>query len=197
MKQTFSLSEINAEDFRREEEMEQEENIEQEENAEQEGILEECVQEDDETSWSSTFQRENTFDIVSKVAYLIGIQKSIFENECQSPKIEIYNGLEKEKSARIIRNLCIVRTAIERNFKVINSKMRNYQSFFSAIEGIASENIDLLEEDGVRIGVQKKLTDYLIEVNRLISDRLNNCKSIFPIWQTGLTCKIYSSCPMD
>ena len=155
MKQTFSLSEINAEDFRREEEMEQEENIEQEENAEQEGILEECVQEDDETSWSSTFQRENTFDIVSKVAYLIGIQKSIFENECQSPKIEIYNGLEKEKSARIIRNLCIVRTAIERNFKVINNKMRNYQSFFSAIEGIASENIDLLEEDGVRIGVQK------------------------------------------
>ena len=94
MKQTFSLSEINAEDFRREEEMEQEENIEQEENAEQKGILEECVQEDDETSWSSTFQRENTFDIVSKVAYLIGIQKSIFENECQSPKIEIYNGLE-------------------------------------------------------------------------------------------------------
>ena len=45
------------------------------------------------------------YDIVSKVAYLIGVPKKIFENENEPPKIEIYNKLDMEKKARIIRNL--------------------------------------------------------------------------------------------
>ena len=60
--------------------------------------------------------KDSTYDIVSKVAYLIGVPKKIFENEHEPPKIEIYEVLDKDKSARIVRNLCIVRAAIERNF---------------------------------------------------------------------------------
>ena len=37
---------------------------------------------------------------------------------------EIYNRLEQDKNARIIRNLCIIRTAIERNYRKINA-LRN------------------------------------------------------------------------
>lgn len=60
--------------------------------------------------------KDSTYDIVSKVAYLIGVPKHIFENEHEPPKLEIYELLEKDKSARIIRNLCVVRAAIERRF---------------------------------------------------------------------------------
>ena len=41
-----------------------------------------------------------------------------------------------------------------------------------------------LSEDGT-IFIKKsstKLCQHIIEINRLISDRTNNCKSVFPIW---------------
>ncbi len=57
-----------------------------------------------------------TTDIVSTFAYLIGVRKSIFENPHEAPDMEIFKKLEREKAARIIRNLCIIRTSIEHNF---------------------------------------------------------------------------------
>ena len=34
--------------------------------------------------------KDSTYEIISKVAYLIGVPKHIFENENQSPKLEVY-----------------------------------------------------------------------------------------------------------
>ena len=59
-------------------------------------------------------------EVVSTVAYLIGVPKHIFEREYEPPRMERYTELEQDKTARIIRNLCMIRTAIERNFKNIN-----------------------------------------------------------------------------
>lgn len=67
--------------------------------------------------------KDSTYEIVSKVAYLIGVPKRIFDNEHEAPKIEIYEKLDADKTARIIRHLCIIRTAIERNFKHINERI--------------------------------------------------------------------------
>lgn len=69
--------------------------------------------------------KDSTYEIVSKVAYLIGVPKRIFDNEHEAPKVEVYNRLDSDKTARIIRHLCIVRTAIERNFKRINERMKD------------------------------------------------------------------------
>ena len=71
--------------------------------------------------------KDSTYELVSKVAYLIGVPLRIFQNEHEPPKIEIYNRLEQDKNARIIRNLCIIRTAIERNYRKINDIMRMIQ----------------------------------------------------------------------
>ena len=71
-----------------------------------------------------TFYRNSTRDLVSRVAYLIGVPKRMFENEHEPPQLDIYDRLDKEKNARIIRNLCLIRTAIQRNFKYINEGMR-------------------------------------------------------------------------
>lgn len=68
--------------------------------------------------------KDHTYELVSKVAYLIGVPLRIFENEHEPPKLELYDQLERDKNARIIRNLCIIRTAIERNYKRINDAMR-------------------------------------------------------------------------
>ena len=68
--------------------------------------------------------KNSTYDVVSKIAYLIGVPKRIFENDYEPPKMEVFEQLEKDKNARIIRHLCILRTAIERGYKQINEKMK-------------------------------------------------------------------------
>lgn len=129
--------------------------------------------------------KDSTYEIVSKVAYLIGVPKRIFENEHEAPKMKIYEQLKEDKNARIVRNLCIIRTAIERNFKNINDKMRTeYRTILSMPEYVPTESIDQLALDGISF-IKKsstKLAHHIIELNRLISDRVNNCKSIFPLW---------------
>ena len=129
--------------------------------------------------------RDSTYEIVSKVAYLIGVRRSIFEKDAEAPKMDIYMQLEQDKSARIIRHLCIIRTAIIRNFKYINERMRfEYISIMNMPDYVPQDSLRQLSDDGVSF-VKKsstKLAHHIIEINRLISDRINNCKKLFPLW---------------
>ena len=127
--------------------------------------------------------KDSTYELVSKVAYLIGVPKRIFENEHEAPQLEIYEQLDKDKTARIVRNLCVVRTSIERNFK--HNKMRmEYKTILSMPEYVPSDSLNQLTADGINF-IKKsstKLAHHIIEINRLISDRINNCKPLFPLW---------------
>lgn len=127
---------------------------------------------------------KNTYTIVSTVAYLLGVPEKIFKNEFGSPQLEIFERLEKEKSARIIRNLCMLRTAIERNFGYINEKMTfEYKGLMSMPELIPVDAITQLNQDHINIvKTHCKLVQYVIDINRLIMDRINNCKEFFPMW---------------
>lgn len=129
--------------------------------------------------------KDSTYEIVSKVAYLIGVPRRIFENPHEPPKMEIFDLLEKDKNARIVRNLCLLRTAIERSFGHIQEKMRfSGASLFSMPEYVPIEAINQLSADGVNFikGSPSKLNQHIIELNRLICDRINNCKSLLPLW---------------
>ncbi len=129
--------------------------------------------------------KDSTYEIVSKVAYLIGVPKRIFENPYEAPKMEVFSRLELDKTARIVRDLCIVRTAIERNFKHINDKMRlEFRSIISMPEHIPMECLARLDADGANFIKRSstKLCQHIIELNRLLSDRINNCKQLFPLW---------------
>ena len=92
--------------------------------------------------------KDSTYELVSKVAYLIGVPLRIFQNEHEPPKIEIYNRLEQDKNARIIRNLCIIRTAIERNYRKINDIMRmEYRGLLSMPEILPMSSMQQLSND--------------------------------------------------
>lgn len=129
--------------------------------------------------------KDSTYEIISKIAYLIGVPTRIFENEHEPPKMDIFQQLNKDRSARIIRHLCIIRNAIERSFGYISDKMRReYVSILSMPEYIPQDSINQLAMDGVNF-IKKsstKLNHHTIEINRLISDRINNCKNLFPLW---------------
>ena len=129
--------------------------------------------------------KDSTYVIVSKIAYLIGVPKRIFENQHEPPQLETFQQLENDKNARIIRHLCIIRTAIERNFKYINDKMRvEYKTILTLPQFVPADSINQLLADGVNF-IRKSntmLVGHIIEINRIISDRINNCKQLFPLW---------------
>ena len=127
--------------------------------------------------------RYSTYEIVSKVAYLIGVPEHIFLKEHEAPRQEVYERLDGIKAARIIRHLCVVRTAIERNFKAINDKMRmEYRSIFSLPEYIPAESLRQLSEDGADF-IRKsstKLCHHIIEIR---------CGSTGSIYRSFSSCR--------
>lgn len=47
-------------------------------------------------------EKGSVYNIVSRIAYLAGVPKRIFENEYEPPKLEIYEQLQLDKNARIV-----------------------------------------------------------------------------------------------
>lgn len=131
-----------------------------------------------------TDYKNGTYTVVSKVAYLIGVEKKHFENDHEPPKMEWYHELSKNKNARILRNLCLLRNAIEKNYSAIYSAMNSdIKNLDSLPQYIPQEAIAELEQDGISIIKRNaKPVQYLLELNRNINNRINNCKSFFPIW---------------
>ena len=131
-----------------------------------------------------TDYESSTYTVVSKVAYLIGVQKRIFENEYEPPKMEWYEKLHADKNARIVRNLCMIRTALELNYKAINNRMRfDMCNLHSLPEYVPQDSLNELLQDGITIVRSRALpAQYIVDINKHISNRINNCKSLFPLW---------------
>ena len=129
--------------------------------------------------------RNSTYTIVSLMAYLIGIGKEHFGEENAAPfLLTSYDALEQNKNARIIRNLCRIRTAMERNYKAIVSEFRvNIKNIGSVPDLIPSDAVTTLEQDGVRIYKSKPdIDEYLISINIEMSNRINTVSDLFPEW---------------
>lgn len=128
--------------------------------------------------------QNSMYDIVSRMAYLLGVSKNIFENVHEAPQLEWYDKLHTDRAARIIRNLCMLRTHIEQNFGLIHRAIiHDLKNLNTLPEYIPPQIISDLEADGIRlIKANYKLNNYVMDINRLISDRINNCKNLFPLW---------------
>ena len=128
--------------------------------------------------------RVETYDIVSRVGYLAGIEKRIFENPYEPLSLETFRQLDSNRHARIIRNLCRIRTRLEQNFEFINTSMRyGLKNLNSLPEYIPADSLQALETDGIDlIRANRKTTQYIMDINRYIAERVGNCKGVFPSW---------------
>ncbi len=133
----------------------------------------------------SDIYKTDTRGIVSRVAYLIGVDKRHFEAESEVLSPNVYCELEVKPNAAIVRALCRLRTAVERNFAAINRLMQNeYKTICSMPELVPADALSVLTENGITV-VKKSCrqpVDYIIEINRHICDRINNCAELFPMW---------------
>ena len=139
---------------------------------------------DQNVSAMASYSGRAKYEVVSKFAYLIGVDQRHFENENDPPRLKTFEELERNKNARIIRNLCLLRNQIEQHYKAIYDELKNnYKSILSLPHLISQEAITQLSSDGISLyRGSKQPIEYIIDINRYISDRINNCKDLFPIW---------------
>ena len=132
-----------------------------------------------------TNYRNPTYHIVSIVGYLIGVEKQNFAppGEHKLDKT-IFENLEKNKNARIIRNLCRIRTAFEKNYAAIQNKFHyDIKNIGSVPNLIPTDSVNQLAQDGVSIYKGRPdADDYIISINRALSNRINAVQALFPEW---------------
>lgn len=124
------------------------------------------------------------YEIISTVAYLIGVKKEIFESEHEPPQLDIFQKLETDRCARRIRHMCILRTAFMKNWSKIALEFRDsYKNISSLPELIPGDSVSQLSSDGVDIyRGRADINAYMLTLNQKISDNINNCKNLFPEW---------------
>lgn len=129
-------------------------------------------------------RKNDKYNIVSVMAFLLGVPERIFDNPHESPQKTIYNELNQQKTARIVRNLCRLRNALQQNFLSITNQMRREHKALINISEVPKDTLQQLSHDGVIIirGNKHTVNEYIASINGLISDRINNCKNLFPIW---------------
>ena len=129
--------------------------------------------------------RNSTYLLVSKVAYLIGVPEQTLTSDRVPPKMkETFLELEQYRDARIIRNLCIVRCGIERHFSKVQRAMtfelKNIDTMPDLIPPKAARQLWKDE-----IAIQKpnyRPEKYVIDINRMLGERINTIKPLFPLW---------------
>lgn len=128
--------------------------------------------------------KNDKFNVVSTMAYLLGVSERIFDNPHEAPQRSIYDDLDKQKPARIIRNLCRLRNALQQRYLTINNQMMREYKGLASIQEVPKDALRQLSDDRITIikGNRHTGNEYIANINRLISDRINNCKNLFPIW---------------
>ena len=127
-------------------------------------------------------------DIVSHIAYLIGVDAKYFGlgNDGMNPQFyrTVYDKLNADKEARIVRSLCRLRTKIQRNFKAISTEMNSdVKNLDSMPDLIPPEILMSLESDGVSIvRPRKRPEDYIIDIHNYLLPHVPNCQKFMPSW---------------
>ncbi len=130
------------------------------------------------------FYYENKHEIVTRVAFLCGVNDFHLKGEGGGFLPDVIASLEKDERALLVRDLCLLRNSIEHNFKKISTAMtQEGRAFFGLTDLIPVPSLSYIEDRGVRLPTaSRNLTEILAEINRAISDRINNCKDLFPTW---------------
>ncbi|MBR1658507.1 MAG: hypothetical protein IJ697_09420 [Synergistaceae bacterium] len=123
------------------------------------------------------------------MAYLIGIEAKyfgLFNGESMNPQFyrSVYEEMNQDKEARIVRNLCRLRTKMQRHFKAICTEMNSdVKNLDSMPDLIPPDILQSLENDGIPfVRPRRRLEDYIVDVHNYLLPHVPNCQKFIPDW---------------
>ena len=146
---------------------------------------------DEQPEKSEAKARNNTkadaaevYNVVTVAAYLLGAPRKSVKTTDPEKCRRVFSALGRNKAARTLRNLCILRTAFIRNFEKFAAAMSGeYISDGSEGELLPADAVSELSEDGVRLDMDcNTVEESIIQLNRMIADGFEECKELFPLW---------------
>ncbi len=122
-------------------------------------------------------------DIVTIVAYLLGIKDYILNGEESKFDKELIRQLEENKNAKIIRYLSILRNEFIRNAKEIKNRRLNLVAIEEMPDLISSDSIKYLRKNGIEI-VHTNLdaNGHIAYINQFILENIEKVKDLIPSW---------------
>ncbi|MCD8147285.1 MAG: hypothetical protein LUD84_08445 [Clostridiales bacterium] len=126
---------------------------------------------------------KNTYNLVALMMYLVGVEYRHFEAH-DPPLTENFQKHDQTKNARIIRNLCRIRTALEQEYSQIRAAfLYDLKNLSSLPKLIPTDAVNGLLADGIDLQSTKpEVNQYILTINREISNHINNVKELFPEW---------------
>ncbi|MDL2318151.1 NYN domain-containing protein [Eubacteriales bacterium OttesenSCG-928-A19] len=125
---------------------------------------------------------KRTYNIVSHVAYLIGVKRDFFERGklCAG----VYDQLETQKAAHVIRALCRLRNALMRNIQDVENAFRYHMKNLDSLPHLFDlEDIEYLQNNQVPLlKSNAKPMTYLSAINQHIANHIYACNELFPLW---------------
>ena len=126
----------------------------------------------------------NLYNIVSRVAYLIGTNHQLFATG-ENLQNEVYLEMEQISQAKILRSLSILRTCLLKNYKEIEQKIiYDLKNINSLPEYFDPGILRYLSKQGIEVNrPNTKPSEYIGILSELISKYVADAvKLCFPIW---------------
>ena len=124
------------------------------------------------------------YNIVSTMAYLIGVEERFFSDDSMANfEINIFEELEGNKNAKIIRNLCKIRTQFMKCYGRINECFFKGNNIDTVPEYIPVKAVNELADFGINLRKERPVIyEYIAMINQEICSKIFYCKELFPIW---------------
>ncbi len=125
----------------------------------------------------------DTKEVVTTIAFMIGVRKSALEQCFGDECGDIIEKLYQDQEACVIRYLCKLRTFLFRYFKKTDVAMRYDLKNITSLEWFDHENINQLEKWGFEIvHVNYRAEKYIQDFTRLINENIDKCSHLFYDW---------------
>ncbi|MDR1157031.1 MAG: NYN domain-containing protein [Oscillospiraceae bacterium] len=129
------------------------------------------------------YNRKLTKNIVTTMAYLLGIKKYHLDNVYLNDCPELYEKLNEDKAARIMRNLCLLRNVMLRDYKVVENNLNALINIDNMPKLVDNEDIKWLRSQGLEVlKTNTTINHYIVFFNKLILDNIDKCKHLIPSW---------------
>lgn len=132
--------------------------------------------------FNGKYRKNESKQLVSTVAYLIGVRSNAFDGDLFM-KTE-YDKLDQIPEANKIRDLCLLRTALMKKGDDIDAEMLYFKPLNKVSATLVPQDaMTRLKNYGIEIvKANRRSIGYITDVNALIGENIDNCKTLFPIW---------------
>ena len=122
-------------------------------------------------------------DIVSTIAYLLGIKEYILYGEESKFNKDLLEQLENHQHAKIIRYLSILRNEFIKNAKEIKNRRFNLISMEQMPDLISTDAIKYLRKNGIEvIHTNFDVNGHIAYINQFIIENIEKVKDLIPSW---------------